>query len=63
MKSNAEGIVELTDGQWLGMWEGHVLFRDPVTGSSCSLPEQGLTVSSVTAKLQSKRKEFGLVIS
>jgi len=63
MKSNAEQIVELTDGQWLGTWEGHILFRDPVTGSSCSLPEKDLTVSSVVAKLRSKRKEFGLVIS
>lgn len=63
MKSNEERIVEQADGQWLGRWEGNILFRDPVTGSSCSLPEQGLTVCSVTAKLESKRREFGLVIS
>ncbi len=63
MNSNAERIIELTDGQWLGRWEGHILFRDPVTGSSCSLPEHGLTVSCVLAKLTAKRKEFGLVIS
>jgi len=59
MKSSVERIVELASAQWLGKWEGHVMFRDPVTGSSCCLPERGLTVSSVLAKLKAKRKEFG----
>lgn len=56
-------IIEKAQAQWLGLQESHkghiVLFRDPVTGSSCALPEKGLTVASVVRKLESKRQEFG----
>jgi len=60
-------IIELAGAQWVGLQRTDsgilYLFRDPVTGSSCSLPEQGLTVSSVLAKLQAKREQFGVVLS
>jgi hypothetical protein len=56
-------IVELAEAQWLGQWSGQVLFRDPVTGSSCSLPEATLTVAGIREKLMEKRAEFGLVVS
>lgn len=55
-----ERVVELAGAQWLGMWEGFVLFRDPLTCSTCSSPVAGFTVAGVLAKLESKRKEFGL---
>jgi hypothetical protein len=54
-------MVELAEAQWLGLWSGQVLFRDPVTCSSCSLPEATLTVAGIRKKLESKRAEFGLV--
>jgi hypothetical protein len=56
-------IVELAEAQWLGGWCGQVLFRDPVTGSSCSLPEATLTVAGIREKLKAKRAEFGVVLS
>lgn len=59
--SREERIVELVGAQWLGRWEGQILFRDPVTGSSCSLPEENFSAAGVLAKLASKRKEFGVI--
>jgi hypothetical protein len=59
--SKPERIIELADAQWVGLWEGMVLFRDPLTGSTCSLPEETLSVSGVMAKLVSKRAEFGVI--
>jgi hypothetical protein len=61
--SKPERIVELAQAQWIGRQESRrdgalILFRDPVTGSVCALPEEGLTVAGVLAKLESKRKEF-----
>jgi hypothetical protein len=56
-----ERIVELAGAQWVGVdrnLKPHVMFRDPVTGSTCSLPEDGLTVMGVKAKLDAKRAEF-----
>jgi hypothetical protein len=35
------------------------MFRDPLTGSTCSLPEDGLTIAGVRAKLEAKRELFG----
>jgi hypothetical protein len=58
--SVSEKIVERAEAQWLGRWSGQVLFRDPVTGSSCSLPEATLTVDGILKKLQEKRAEFGV---
>ena len=55
-----ERVVELAGAQWLGAWEGLVLFRDPLTGSTCSSPLAVFSVAAVVAKLESKRKEFGL---
>jgi hypothetical protein len=56
--SVSQKIVELAEAQWLGRWSGQVLFRDPVTGSSCSLPEDTLTIEGVRKKLHAKRAEF-----
>jgi hypothetical protein len=56
--NRAKRIVELAQAQWMGEWESMILFRDPVTGSTCSLPQKGLTVDRVLAKLESKREEF-----
>jgi len=62
--SKSERIIELAEAQWVGRWDSErdgrlVLFRDPISGSTLALPEEGLTVRSVVAKLESKRKEFG----
>lgn len=53
--------------QWVGLQSQRhiddgplVIFRDPITGSTCSLRAADVTVSAVLAKLKSKRKEFGL---
>lgn len=58
-----EMIIAKTEAQWMGRMESPkgriVLFRDPLTGSSCVLPELGITVAAVVAKLRAKRKEFG----
>jgi hypothetical protein len=59
--STLERIIELANAQWVGLWEGMVLFRDPITGSTCSLPEETLSVPGVVAKLKSKRAEFGVI--
>lgn len=59
----ARSIVEVAGAQWLGLQETNdvslVMFRDPVTGSSCALSEQGFSAAVVSAKLESKRAEFG----
>ena len=60
--SASQQIVERAKAQWLGRWSGHVLFRDPVTGSSCSLPEDTLTIDGIRKKLKEKRAEFGMVL-
>lgn len=53
-------IVESAGAQWMGvMNETIVLFRDPVTGSSCSLPLTRISVPLVREKLEEKRKLFG----
>jgi hypothetical protein len=58
-----EIVIEQAQAQWMGRMDTTkgklVMFRDPLTGSSCALPEEGLTVASVLAKLESKRREFG----
>lgn len=59
--SKSERIVELSGAQWLGVDRNFaplVMFRDPVTKSTCALPEADLTVTAVLAKLESKRAEF-----
>jgi hypothetical protein len=63
----AQRIVELAGAQWVGVQKSDVgpfiIFRDPVCGSTCMLRERGLSIPGVLAKLESKRAEFGLVIS
>lgn len=61
--TRAERIIELGGAQWVGVdrnLKPLVLFRDPLTKTTCSLPEDGLTVAAVHAKLESKRAEFGM---
>lgn len=61
--SKEQRIVELAGGQWIGFdrnVRSWVLFRDPVTHSTCGVLEEGLTVASVQAKLATKRAEFGV---
>lgn len=57
----AEQIVIAGGAQWVGEMGGLVLFRDPVTGSTCSLPQSYISVALVKAKCNSKRREFGVV--
>jgi hypothetical protein len=61
--SRSERIVELSGAQFVGIDRNNkplVLFRDPVTGSTCALLEEGITVAKVQAKLTAKRAEFGV---
>ena len=58
-----EQIVEMAGGQWVGVQkcvgsERLVMFRDPVTGSTCCLPAEEVSVAAVRAKLEMKRAEF-----
>lgn len=61
--TNAEQIVARAAAQWVGRQRSLrgilILFRDPVTKSTCALPENGLTLAGVLAKLKAKRCEFG----
>jgi hypothetical protein len=58
----SEQIVIQAGAEWVGLQSGKlVLFREPQTGSTCSLLESGLTVAAVEEKMQSKRREFGLL--
>jgi hypothetical protein len=58
---NAQQIVEAAGAQWVGiMNQSLVIFRDPLTRSTCAAPLAGLSIRTVLAKLKLKRKEFGL---
>jgi hypothetical protein len=56
-----ERIIELAGAQWVGVdrnLKPLVMFRDPVTGSTHAVPEEGITVAKVQAKLAAKRAAF-----
>jgi hypothetical protein len=64
--TKSERIIELAGAQWVGVdrnLKPLVIFRDPITRTTCALPEAGLTVARVQAKLAAKRAEFGGVPS
>lgn len=63
--TRSERIIELSGGQWVGIQKTDdgpvVLFRDPVTGSTCGVSEDSLTVSAAQARMTEKRVLFGAV--
>jgi hypothetical protein len=65
--SRSQRIVELAGAQWVGVQKSDVgpwiIFRDPVCHSTCMVLERGLSIPGVLAKLESKRAEFGVVLS
>jgi hypothetical protein len=62
--SKSERIVELAEAQFVGIQTTDdgplVLFRDPVTMSTCAVFERVLTVSAVSDRLIAARGRFGV---